>query len=312
MRSIYRQAFFFLLMIAGGRFASAAPVKPAAKIRSVTVTSGSNGIEVEIAASQPVTLRSQVATSPDRLVLDFPDASPGTDLHNQTINNGEVNGIRVGLFAQNPPVTRVVVDLKSPQHYRIYPSGKTVIVRLMSDEQQAAVRAHINAVSYTPIPAKPTPPRMEVEYQNGRLSIRADKVSLAEVLNEVHSKTGTDITIPPGAAQEQVVANIGPIPVREALTALLNGSRFNFIMVGSDGDPTKLKSVILSFRGGGVSQPAIASPEPAATGGVPEPAPQPEMQPQPEMPPQPEVPPQPQEQQAQPEVPQPPDAPPPQ
>jgi len=64
MRSIYRQVFFFLLMIAAGRFASAAPVKPAAKISRVTVTSGSNGTEVEIAASEPVTLRSQVATSP--------------------------------------------------------------------------------------------------------------------------------------------------------------------------------------------------------------------------------------------------------
>ena len=313
MRNIYRQGFLFLLMIAGGRFASAVPVKPAAKISSVTVTSGSTGTEVEIAASQPVTLRSQVATSPDRLVLDFPDASPGADLHNQTINHGEVNRIRVALFAQNPPVTRVVVDLKSPQHYRIYPSGKTVIVRLMSDEQQAAVRAHINAVSYTPIPAKPAP-RMEVEYKNGRLSIRADKVSLAEILNEVHSKTGIDIPIPPGAAQEQVVVNIGLVPVRDALTALLNGSRFNFIMVGSGGDPTKLKSVLLSFRGAGVSQPAIASPEAAVPGGEPEPdsAPQPEMQPQPDTPPQPEMQPQPQEQQAPQEVPQPQDAPPPQ
>ncbi len=255
-----------------------------------------------------------MATSPDRLVLDFPDSLPGTDLHNQTINRGEVNGVRVGLFAQNPPVTRVVVDLKSPQHYRIYPSGKTVIVRLMSDEQQAAVRARINAVSYTPIPAKPAS-RMEVQYLNGRLSIRADKVSLDEVLNYVHSKTGTEFPIPPGAAQEQVVANIGLLPIREALTALLNGSRFNFIMVGSDGDPTKLKSVILSFRGGGVSQPAIASPEPAVAGGQPEPepAPQPEMQPQPDPPqPQPEMQPQPQEQQPPPEVPQPQDAPPPQ
>ena len=308
MRS--RHVFFFLLMIAGGRFAAAA--KPAATISSFTVTSGSNGTEVEIAASQPVTLRSQVATSPDRLVLDFPDTLPGTNLRNQTINRGEVNGVRVGLFAQNPPVTRLVVDLKSPLHYRIYPSGKTVIVRLMSDEQQAAVRAHISAVSYAPIPTKPAP-RMEVQYQDGRLSIRADKVSLAEVLNEVHSKTGTEIPIPPGAAQEQVVANIGLLPIREALTALLNGSRFNFIMVGSDGDPTKLKSVILSFRNGGVSQPAIASPEPAVAGGQPDPAPQPEMQPQPEPPqPQPEMQPQPQEQQPPPEVPQPQDAPPPQ
>ena len=75
-------------------------------------------------------MRSQVTTGPDRLVLDFPNALPGSDLHNQTINRGGVNGIRVGLFSQNPPVTRVVIDLKSAQQYRIYPSGKTVLVKL--------------------------------------------------------------------------------------------------------------------------------------------------------------------------------------
>ena len=103
MRSMYRQLFVFTLMFSGAMFVSAA-VKPGAKISSVTVTNGSNGIEVEIAASEAVAMRSQVTTGPDRLVLDFPNALPGSDLHNQTINRGGVNGIRVGLFSQNPPV----------------------------------------------------------------------------------------------------------------------------------------------------------------------------------------------------------------
>jgi len=301
MRSMYRQLFVFTLMFSGAMFVSAA-VKPGAKISSVTVTNGSNGIEVEIAASEAVAMRSQVTTGPDRLVLDFPNALPGSDLHNQTINRGGVNGIRVGLFSQNPPVTRVVIDLKSAQRYRIYPSGKTVLVKLLNDEKHATVPAHVAAVSFTPVPVKAAP-KMEVDYRNGQLSIWADKASLAEVLTEVHSKTGTDIPIPPGAAQEQMVANIGPAPVREALTALLNGSRFNFIMVGSDNDPAKLKSVILTFRGTGVSQPAIATPEPppvTENEPQPEPPPQPEMQP--EVQPQPEMQPPPQEQQAPPEA----------
>jgi hypothetical protein len=298
MRSICRAGLMWVLMVAGGTsfFVAAAQVgvqvavRPVARVSSVAVTSGSNGIEVEITANQPVAPRSQVTTGPDRLVLDFPDTLPGSNLHNQIVNRGEVKGIRVGLFAQNPPVTRVVIDLKSPQHYRIYPSGKTVIVKLMTDQQQAAMRAHVNAVSYSPEPPKPAP-KLEVEYQTGRLSILADNVSLAQVLNEIHRKTGTDIPIPPGAAQEQMVANIGPLPLRDAVASLLNGSRFNFIMVGSETDPAKLKSVILTYRGaGGMSQPAMApSPQPPVTENEPDPEPQmqPEMQAQPqETPPQ--------------------------
>jgi hypothetical protein len=111
---------------------------------------------------------------------------------------------------------------------------------------------------------------LEVEYRDGRLSILADRVSLAEVLNQIHLKTGAEIAIPPAAAQEQVVANIAAAPVRDALAALLNGSRFNFILVGADSDPSRLKSVILSFRESGVSQPAPVSPQPAVTEDEPE------------------------------------------
>jgi len=86
--------------------------KPAATIRRVAVLSGSQGFEVELTASEPVTPRTQVVAGPDRLVIDFPNATPGADLHNVAVNRGQVSGIRVGLFSTNPPVTRVVLDLK--------------------------------------------------------------------------------------------------------------------------------------------------------------------------------------------------------
>jgi hypothetical protein len=276
-------------------------VKPVARVNSVTLTEANGGIDVEVSTTRPVPLRSQVTSDPDRLILDFPNALPGAELRNQAIDRGQVKGIRVGLFTQNPPVTRVVIDLKSAQPYRIYPSGKTVIVKLTTGEQRVAAGAHLDNASYTPPPAQPAP-TLAVEYKNGRLSILAEKVSLAQVLGEVQRKIGADIPVPPLAAQEQVIVNTGLLPVRDALTSLLNGSRFNFIIVGADGDPAKVKSVILSYRGaGGMSQPVVApQPEPAATESQPEPEPPPQdMQPQPDMPPpppdgqaQPEAPPQ--------------------
>jgi hypothetical protein len=297
MRSIPGRVFGRALILAGSQLflsaaiqvagtqllAAQAPARPVARVNQVTVTGGSGGIDVEITTTRSVALRSQVVTGPDRLILDFPDALPGSDLHDQTINRGGVKAIRVGLYAQHPPVTRVVIDLKRAQPYRIYPSGKTVIVKLLTHEKQEAVgtQARLSDVSYTPpVPAKPAPV-LEVEYRDGRLSILAHDVSLAQVLNEVQHKTGADIPIPSVAAQEQVVATIGLLPVREALSALLNGSRFNFILVGVDDDPSKLKSVILTFRGEGISQPEMAVPEPPVADAPPEPeAPQPEVQPQ--------------------------------
>jgi hypothetical protein len=263
--------------------ASQAADRPVATVQSVTVTSGRNRIEVEIAASQPVAMHSQVATHPDRLVLDFAGALPGRSLRNQAINRGEVKGIRVGLFTQNPLVTRVVIDLKNAQPYRIYRADKAVIVKLMMKQNQAAIGAKVDAVSYKPVASKPQP-KVEVEYKNEQLSIWADNASLADVLGEVARKTGADIPLPAMAAQEQVAANIGPLPVTNALAALLNGSRFNFILVGSERDPAKLKRVILTFRGTGLPQSAIDSAAPVVVGSQPEPedSRQPETQPQPQ------------------------------
>jgi hypothetical protein len=268
-------------------------VKPVAKVSQVTVTDVGNGIEVEITTTRPVALRTQLVTGPDRLVLDFPDSLPGRDLRDQVINRGQLKGVRAGIFSQRPPVTRVVIDLKSAQPYRIYPSGKTVIVKVLTGEETAARKApaHVDEVAYTPAPAKPVP-TLNIDFKNGRLSIWADKASLAQVLNEVHQKTGAEVTFPPAAGQEQMVANIGLLPVREALTALLNGSRFNFILVGADNDPSKIKSVTLTFRSGGVSQPALAAPSEQSA--VVEGAPQPDTA-QPDMPAPPEAQPQPQE-----------------
>ena len=331
MRGTYKQISAHVLVAVGTIFlplylsqsaVAQAAVPPVARVNSVTVTGGSAGLAVEISSSQSVALRSQVVTGPDRLILDFPEALPGSNLHNQIINRGQVKGIRVGLFTEHPPVTRVVINLKSPQPYRIFPSGKTVIVKLSTSDKLAADKpasngasvaasndsAHLDPVAYTPPPPPPPAPTLDVQFKDGRLSILAEKVSLAQVLNEVQRKIGADIPIPSMAAQEQVIVNTGLLPVRDALTSLLNGSRFNFIIVGADNDPSKVKSVILTFRGAaGISQPAIAPPpEPAVSDAQPEPEPQP----QPDMQPQPD--PQPQEGAGQQEAPAPQENPPPQ
>jgi hypothetical protein len=304
MRGVYQPALAWTLIAAASAFCGPAVAqageRPAARVRTVTVSGGSNSIEAEIVTSQPVAVRSQVTTSPDRLILDFPNALPGSGLRNQAIDRGQVKGIRVGLFEKDPPVTRVVFDLKGPQPYQIFPSGKTVIVKLTS-EKQSAPPARVNTVSFTPAPAKPES-QVQVEYQDGRLRIIANNASLAEVLRQIQIKTGTEIVVPPAAAQELVVVDIAPAAVREALAALLNGSRFNFIMVSSDQDPAKLKRVILSFREAGVAQPGITSSAPAVTDSAPavtenqpeaepEPAPQPDMQARPQEAPPQEAPP---------------------
>jgi hypothetical protein len=110
--------------------------------------------------------------------------------------------------------------------------------------------------AYTPAPLEPLPleqvpavaPR--VHFSGGELSIVAHNSTLSDVLKEVREQTGAEFEIPPNA-NERVVADLGPGPARSVLADLLNGTHFNYVMVGSTTDPTAIQSIILTPRTGG-------------------------------------------------------------
>ena len=98
----------------------------------------------------------------------------------------------------------------------------------------------------------------QVSYQEGMLSIAAQNSSLGDILREVHKRTGATIDIPPNA-NERVVTHLGPGPARDVLASLLNGSGFNYVMVGSTSDPTSVASIILTTKAPGGGEKPLPS-----------------------------------------------------
>lgn len=84
----------------------------------------------------------------------------------------------------------------------------------------------------------------EVTYQDGLLTIVAPNSTLADILRGVRKHTSADIEIP-AAASERVVTRLGPAPAREVMAELLNGSHFNYILLGSPEDANALVRVVL-------------------------------------------------------------------
>jgi hypothetical protein len=243
---------------------SASQAQAVPSIRKVQVLRTRNLVEIEIEATDRIIPQTNVLTGPDRLVVDFVNALPGAQLHNLAVNRGEVKNLRVGLFSADPPVTRIVLDLNGRQPYQVFPSGRTIIVKVGGggETETTGFRAASGPVlvntSYpahaVPIPAPEPPPArppLEVSYRNGLLSISSNKASLSEVLFAVHQRTGAEIAIPAGADQEKVAADLGPAPAAEVLAQLLNGSNFNFLILNSSSDPGALDQVILTPRAEG-------------------------------------------------------------
>jgi hypothetical protein len=143
-----------------------------------------------------------------------------------------------------------------------------------------------------PAPAPPPPPTPEqmpsqpptVTYEHGQLAIVAPNSTLSDILHAVRNKTGANIDIPPGA-NERVVSSFGPGPARDVLASLLNGSHFNYVMVGTEADPTAVAQVILTPRTGGETPPTVQAGQPGApirpalpAQQFPQPYPQPQIQ----------------------------------
>jgi hypothetical protein len=107
-----------------------------------------------------------------------------------------------------------------------------------------ALQAQNPAPPTASAPAASTSPK--VTYVNGQLTISAKDATLGDILRAVSTKTGAVIEFPSDRAQEHLFANAGPGPVREVLSSLLNGSRFNYVMVASPANPNVLQRMILT------------------------------------------------------------------
>ena len=276
MRRLSRTIVTRLLLAGLCGLLTAPALRAQTSVRSVKVLSGKDAVEIEVEASDRIVPQTQVLTGPDRLVVDFPNAVPGSQLRNQSVDRGEVKDVRFGLFQGKPPVTRIVLDLKTAQSYQVFPYGRTIIIKVMGGKVNggapdtsagvdnfpaaSATRPGLVVANYTtraePVnveaSAKPT---LDVSFRDGLLGIRASKVTLSEVLLAVEQRTGAQVSIAAGAEQEQVAADIAPGPAPEVLARLLNGCKFNFLILSAADNPSQLDRVILSARADGGVMP---------------------------------------------------------
>jgi AMIN domain len=231
-----------------------------AVINSLTVNVVQNKIEVRIHADREIALRSKVLTNPDRIVLDA--AGARFKLENPALpgNAGPLKSVRIALFSENPPTTRIVVETSVPLGYgvRAEPNSAVLEIALRSAPQAPVVTAE-----------KPSQPP-SVTYNRGMLSIEAENSSLAEILNAVHSQIGGMTDFPAAAAHERATVKLGPGPLVKVLASLLQGSPFDYVILGSGQENGGIQIVLsekssrTEARGESVDPVALAAPRESA------------------------------------------------
>jgi hypothetical protein len=114
-----------------------------------------------------------------------------------------------------------------------------------------------------------------VTYADGELTIDSENLTLAAVLQLVAEKTGAVIELPPGTGQERIIEHAGPGRAEDVLASLLNGSPFDFVIVGSPLRPHLPTQVLLSLHKADDTNAALAAqpPKPLVAAFTPPPEP---------------------------------------
>ncbi len=146
-----------------------------------------------------------------------------------------------------------------------------------AENAPAIRRAPLKKAVAAPVPEPAPPPQptvapslfeqppvpATVTSQANELTVKADNSSLSQILHQVSSATGMRLDGLGG--DERVFGSFGPGAPREVLTALLNGTSYNVVMVGDlpNGAPREL---LLSHRAAGGSSPQTCSQRQSESG----------------------------------------------
>lgn len=150
--------------------AAATPVAPAsqpaapkadglASIRNVAVSRGKSGIEVEISGAS--TAKAMKLSNPDRIVLDFANTVPAVRSKNILVNSAEMKNIRVGRFQDDPPVTRIVLDMNAAYDFDLEPGNGSLKVKFQPVKAAAVAPEATKPTETATAQANPAPAQTE-------------------------------------------------------------------------------------------------------------------------------------------------------
>src|SRR5438093_6125887 len=124
--------------------------------QKVDVVRTETGINVEITARGQVTPKLSALDRPDRLVVDLPNTVMASSRSHVIVEGDLVKGIRIGMDAQTPPTTRIVIDLAQSARYELVSGNENkVVLKLAPAVSAKATKAPVNAIAAAKPATKP-------------------------------------------------------------------------------------------------------------------------------------------------------------
>jgi hypothetical protein len=205
-------------------------------------------------AAAPVVARLNVASSAGLLPLLHAVAAAPVVARQTVASRAELpplpNAVAAAPVIARQNVARSAVLLPLPDEVAPAPAGTVVSTqnRLVRGQEPLPIQAERSSAGSGLAAAEAPLHGPVVTYREGQLTIDAENSTLAAVLELVAEKTGAVIEVPPGSGLERIVEHTGPGRAEDVLASLLNGSSFDFVIVGSPQPPHVPMQVLLSLH----------------------------------------------------------------
>jgi type IV pilus secretin PilQ/predicted competence protein len=120
---------FIMIAAAADTTSTGVAKESGAALQRLEVTHGQDGLRVEFKAKGALAPKVSTLDSPARIVVDFPNTVMATAQSRISVGSDGVKDVRVGMDGQNPPTTRVVIDLANSRQHELVagPDGSFVL-----------------------------------------------------------------------------------------------------------------------------------------------------------------------------------------
>jgi type IV pilus assembly protein PilQ len=187
------------------------------ELQRVNVVRGTDEIRVEINSRGAVTPKLSTADSPSRLIVDLPGTVMKTGQSRISVGSSGVKDVRIAMDGQNPPTTRVVVDLEHSCRYELTPASDGKVVLTLHTRPATVANASVPQKPVVRADASPT----------AKASPFAARV--IQVKAEANKEVAANL--PPAAVTDSVLPKVSATAVTANAAAPAPASSSDFVFV---------------------------------------------------------------------------------
>lgn len=194
---------------------------PPRQIRGVRIVQEKGTPAVEILASATVIPEIQLLDSPPRLVIDLPNSRLAMASDRIEVRKDNIIAIRVRQFQSNPPIARIVLDLKAPYGHSWESADKRLLVRLKPPENEnAGTRPEpqssggltLSSTAVVPVSGESGSAVMDATHLEAGASVKAGSETTVLRLGgggEVRVCPGTTLSLTPSNSKRDMMFGMG-------------------------------------------------------------------------------------------------------